>query len=87
VISPLQGLYLHTGQHKHRINVRAYTQKTRVGFKPTIPASKQAKTVHALDRSPTVIGLKFGSPCKKLVYMAQIFLTATALDIFYMVNI
>jgi hypothetical protein len=27
-----------------------------VGFEPTIPASKQAKTVHALDRSATVTG-------------------------------
>jgi hypothetical protein len=25
-----------------------------VGFEPMIPASKQAKTVHALDRSATV---------------------------------
>jgi hypothetical protein len=29
-----------------------------VGFEPTIPASERAKTVHALDRSATVIGLK-----------------------------
>jgi hypothetical protein len=38
-----------TGQHKHRIN--AYTYQTSmpcVGFEPTIPASEQAKTVHAL---------------------------------------
>jgi hypothetical protein len=27
-----------------------------VGFKPTIPASERAKTVHALDRSTTVTG-------------------------------
>jgi hypothetical protein len=27
-----------------------------VGFEPTIPASKQAKTVRALDRWATVIG-------------------------------
>jgi hypothetical protein len=27
-----------------------------VGFKPTIPASEQAKIVHALDRSATVTG-------------------------------
>jgi hypothetical protein len=31
-----------------------------VTFEPTIPASKRAKTVHALDRSATVIG--FESP-------------------------
>jgi hypothetical protein len=28
-----------------------------VGFEPTIPALEQAKTVHALDRAATVIGL------------------------------
>jgi hypothetical protein len=28
----------------------------RVGFEPTIPASKRAKTVHALDNSATVTG-------------------------------
>jgi hypothetical protein len=27
-----------------------------MGFEPTIPASEQEKTVHALDRSVTVIG-------------------------------
>jgi hypothetical protein len=27
-----------------------------VGFKPTVPASERAKTVHALDRSATVTG-------------------------------
>jgi hypothetical protein len=40
VISPSQGRYLYTGQHKHRIN--AYTHQTSmpwVGFKPTIPTS------------------------------------------------
>jgi hypothetical protein len=31
-----------------------------VGFKPTIPASEQAKTVHALDRSATVTGFETG---------------------------
>jgi hypothetical protein len=31
---------------------------TYVGFEPTIPASERGKTVHALDRSPTVTGLK-----------------------------
>jgi hypothetical protein len=50
-ISPLQGHYLHTGQHKHRIN--AYTHQTSmpwVGLEPTIPASERAKTVHAIER-------------------------------------
>jgi hypothetical protein len=29
----------------------------QVGFEHTIPAFEQAKTVHALDRAATVIGL------------------------------
>jgi hypothetical protein len=29
----------------------------RVGFEPTIPAMEGPKTVHALDRAATVIGL------------------------------
>jgi hypothetical protein len=49
VISSSQGLYLNTGQHKHRINT--YTHQT-----PTITASERAKTVHALHRSATVTG-------------------------------
>jgi hypothetical protein len=27
-----------------------------VGFEPTVPVLERAKTVHALDRVPTVIG-------------------------------
>jgi hypothetical protein len=57
VISSSQGLYLNTGQHKHRIYT--YTHQTSmpcVGFEPTIPVSERAKTVHALDRSVTVTG-------------------------------
>jgi hypothetical protein len=51
-ISSSQGLYLHTGQHKHRINTYKYeTSMPFMGFEPTIPASERAKTVHALDRS------------------------------------
>jgi hypothetical protein len=45
-ISPSQGRYVHTEQHKHRINAN------RVGFEPTIPVFERAKTVHALDRAP-----------------------------------
>jgi hypothetical protein len=44
VISPSQGRYL------------TQTSIPRVGFKPTIPAFEQAKTVHSLDRTATVIG-------------------------------
>jgi hypothetical protein len=57
VISPSQGRYLLKGQHKHKIN--AYTHKTSmpcVGFEPTIQASEQANTLHALDRAATVTG-------------------------------
>jgi hypothetical protein len=54
VISSLQGLYLYTNTekrtHKHQ------TSMAWVGFEPTIPASEQAKTVHALDRPATVTG-------------------------------
>jgi hypothetical protein len=37
-------------------NKRAQTSMPRVGFEPTTPAFKRAKTVHALDRAATVIG-------------------------------
>jgi hypothetical protein len=58
VISSLEGLYLNTGQHKHRINAHTYQiSMPCVGFEPTTPASERAKTVHALDRSVTVTGL------------------------------
>jgi hypothetical protein len=47
VISPSQGRYLHTGQHKPML---------LMGFEPTIPAFDKAKTVHASDRAATPIG-------------------------------
>jgi hypothetical protein len=53
VISPSQGRYLHTGQHKE--NKRTQTSMPRMGLEPTIPAFERAKTVHALDRAATVI--------------------------------
>jgi hypothetical protein len=57
VMSSSQGLYLNTGQHKHRINTYIYQiSMPCVGFEPTIPASEQAKTVHILDRLATVTG-------------------------------
>jgi hypothetical protein len=57
VISSSQGLYLNTGQHKHRINTHTHqTSVPWVGFEPTIPASERAKTVHTLDRSAPVTG-------------------------------
>jgi hypothetical protein len=63
VIGSLQGLYLNTGQHKHRkpyTHTHTHTHQTSmpsVGFEPTIPASERAKTVHAPDGSATVTGL------------------------------
>jgi hypothetical protein len=54
VNSSSRDLYLHTGQHKHRINTQ--TPMPRVVFEPTTPVFEQAKTVHALDRAATVIG-------------------------------
>jgi hypothetical protein len=55
VISSSQGLYLNTGQHKHRIHTYQ-TSMPCVWFEPTIPAFEWTKTVHALDRSATVTG-------------------------------
>jgi hypothetical protein len=59
VLGPSQGLYLNTGQHKHR-KTHKYTHTpnihARSGFEPTITESERAKTVHALDRSATVTG-------------------------------
>jgi hypothetical protein len=70
VISSSQGLYLNTGQHKHRTNT--YTHQTPmpwVGFETTTPASERAKTVHALDRSATVTGLNATTTLKKIRLM------------------
>jgi hypothetical protein len=39
-------------------NKRTLTSMPWVGFEPTIPAFKRAKTIHALHRAATVIGLK-----------------------------
>jgi hypothetical protein len=55
VISSSKGLYLNTGQHKHRINIYTHQRSMpSLGVEPTIQASERAKTVHALDRSATV---------------------------------
>jgi hypothetical protein len=48
-ISPSQGHYLQTGQHKHRINAHKYTC-LRVGFEITIPAFERAKTFRLRPR-------------------------------------
>jgi hypothetical protein len=49
----MQGLYLHTGQQ----NKCTQAFNCGVGFKPTISVYERAKSVNALDRSSTVIGL------------------------------
>jgi hypothetical protein len=56
-ISPSQYLYLHTEQHKKRINAHRHLCHW-VGFEPTIPVFEWAKTVHVLDRAATVIGVR-----------------------------
>jgi hypothetical protein len=38
-------------------NKRIQTSMPRVGFEPTVPAFEQAKTVHALDSTATVISI------------------------------
>jgi hypothetical protein len=42
-------------------NKRIYRHPCLVGFEPTIPAFERAKTVHALDRTATVIGHGVGT--------------------------
>jgi hypothetical protein len=54
-ISPYQGLYLHTEQHKYRLNAH----------NTDIHAFERAKTVHALDGAATVIGPFQGVQGKK----------------------
>jgi hypothetical protein len=51
-ISPSQGHYLHTEQHK-----RTQTSMPRVAIEPTTPVFERSKTVHALDHVATVIGI------------------------------
>jgi hypothetical protein len=43
-------------------NTSTQTSMPRVGFEPTIQAFVRAKTVHALDRAATVIGLGIDTP-------------------------
>jgi hypothetical protein len=54
-ISPSQGRYLH--RTTQTWNKRTQTSMPRMGFELTIPVFKRAKTVHALDRAATVIGI------------------------------
>jgi hypothetical protein len=51
----------------------------QVGFEPTIPAFERAKTVHALDRSATVIGLDpIGLPIIIVIITAKTKLNSVA---------
>jgi hypothetical protein len=52
----------HTGQHKQ--NKRTQTSMLIVRFEPTIPVFERAKTVHALDRAATVIGVSTNNRVK-----------------------
>jgi hypothetical protein len=54
-ISPSQGRYLHAEQHKQ--NKRTQTSMPSVWFELMVPVFERAKTVHALDRAASVIGL------------------------------
>jgi hypothetical protein len=56
VISPSQGRHLHTGQQKHRINAHADILGLS-GIRIHDAAFELVKTIHALDRAATVIGL------------------------------
>jgi hypothetical protein len=52
-ISPSQGRYLHTGQHKQ--SNRIQTSTPQLEFEPTTSMFQQTKTVHASDRAATVV--------------------------------
>jgi hypothetical protein len=59
-MNQLQGLHLHTEQHKHRIN--AQTSMPHLGFEPTIPVFERAKKANALDSAATVISISASLP-------------------------
>jgi hypothetical protein len=49
----------------------------RVRFEHTIPVSERAKTVHALDRVATVIGLKGMPPARGVPKRSRVQLLST----------
>jgi hypothetical protein len=55
-ISPPQGRYLHTGQHKHRINTHTDIHASSVIRAHDLSVFERAKAVPARDSSATVIG-------------------------------
>jgi hypothetical protein len=52
-ISPSQDRYLHSGQHKHRINADIHALS---GIRTQDPSVRERETFHAVDRAATVIG-------------------------------
>jgi hypothetical protein len=54
-ISPSQSLYLHTGQHRHRINVHRHPC-LEWDSNPRSQCWSERKTVHALDCTATLVG-------------------------------
>jgi hypothetical protein len=74
-ISPSQGRYLHTEQHKHRSKADMHPC-LELGFEPMIPVFERANTVHASDSAATLIGNStvsnvvgnFGGPCCSCLY-------------------
>jgi hypothetical protein len=63
-ISPAQGRYLHTGQHKQ--NKRTQTFIPQVGLEPTIPVFEKAKTFHDSDSAATAMGSNISRLVKKI---------------------
>jgi hypothetical protein len=60
-INPVQGCYLHTGDHKRRINKYTQTSMPRVGLELTASVFYRAKTVQSLHRAAIVIcNYRFG---------------------------
>jgi hypothetical protein len=62
-ISPSQGRYLHTEQHKQ--NKRTQTSMCRVGYEPTTPVFERAKAIHTSDRAANVVGIVLSYRCRK----------------------
>jgi hypothetical protein len=73
VVNPSQGRYLHTEQHKHRINAHKHPC-LEWDFESTISSFERAKTVHALDlcchcdRNFCLYGVKYNSSMRNVGY-------------------
>jgi hypothetical protein len=78
-------------QPRHRTtqtqNKRTQTFMPQVGFEPTIPVFKRAKTVHALDRAPTVIGIQVYIVCVCVCVCVCVFFFFSLINVtFYCVS-